>query len=248
MHGVAFSPTYARSTRSAEEVFGLLFSLLLLGLLLGFKHALEADHVSTVATLASRSASTKDTLGVAAAWGLGHAAALAAAGSILIALGATLPDRMQRWLEAVVGAILVALGAGVLQRVREKRLHLHAHQHGAERHLHFHSHAEEAGHEHPHRAPLRRRSLLIGGLHGLAGTGAISLLALPATGSPLKALLYLLVFGVGSVFGMVALSLAVSLPLRLSARRLGRIGLALEGLLGVADVAIGGFILSKLVS
>ena len=86
------------------------------------------------------------------------------------------------------------------------------------------------------------RSLLIGGVHGLAGTAAITLLALPATRSAAQALLYLLVFGGGSILGMVALSLVVSLPLRAAAQHLGRVALGLEALLGVVDVGLGAWI------
>jgi len=99
----------------------LLGSLLALGLLLGLRHALEADHVSTVATLASRSGSARQTVGVAAAWGVGHAAALVLLGTALIGLGASLPERVSRLLELAVGAILVVLGVGVLRRLRERR-------------------------------------------------------------------------------------------------------------------------------
>jgi sulfite exporter TauE/SafE len=225
----------------------LLGSLLALGLLLGLKHALEADHVSTVATLASRSGSARQTVGVAAAWGLGHAAALVVLGTALFGLGAALPESVSRVLELAVGMILVVLGIGVLQRLREKRVHVHVHQHGGLRHLHAHAHADVRAdsanaHDHVHRPVLWRRSLLIGGVHGLAGTAAITVLALPATRSAAQALLYLLVFGGGSTLGMIALSVVVSLPFRAAARHLGRVAVGLEALLGVADVAIGTWI------
>lgn len=230
-----------------EGGVGLLGSLLALGLLLGLKHALEADHVSTVATLASRSASTRQTLGVAAAWGLGHAAALVGLGTALIGLGATLPENVSRMLELAVGVILVVLGGGVLRRLRQKRIHLHFHEHDGVRHLHAHAHAgargtHDSAHDHGHRPLLWRRPLLIGGVHGLAGTAAITVLALPVGGSAAQALLYLLVFGCGSILGMLALSVVVSLPFRVAARHLGRVAFGLEALLGVADVAIGAWI------
>jgi sulfite exporter TauE/SafE len=225
----------------------LLGSLLALGLLLGLKHALDADHVSTVATLASRSASTRQTLGVAAAWGLGHAVSLALLGTALAVLGATLPDRAVRLLELAVGAILVALGIGVLRRLIRKRVHVHVHEHDGLRHLHAHAHAgatadQAAAHDHGHLPLLWTRSLVIGGVHGLAGTAAITVLALPAARSVAQALLYLIVFGIGSMLGMVALSFVVSLPFNAAARHLGRIGLGLQALLGTADLAIGAWV------
>jgi cytochrome c biogenesis protein CcdA len=222
-------------------------SLLVLGLLLGLKHALEADHVSTVATLASRSGSARQTVGVALAWGLGHAATLLLLGTALIGLDATLPQSVTRLLELAVGVILVVLGVGVLRRLRERHIHVHVHEHGGVRHLHAHAHVgtrneHTDAHDHTHRPTPWRRSLLIGGIHGLAGTAAITVLALPLTGSTAQALLYLVAFGGGSVIGMIALSLVVSLPFLAAARHLGRVALGLEALLGIADVALGGWV------
>ena len=221
-------------------------TLLVLGLLLGLKHALEADHLSTVATLAERSRSASETAGVAAAWGIGHAAALVALGTALVALGATLPVAVTRALELAVGVILIVLGAGVVRRLLRANVHVHVHAHGGERHLHAHAHAHagDTDHHHAHAPRLWRRSLFIGGVHGLAGSAAVTLLALPR-GSTGRALLSLLAFGGGSVLGMVALSLALSLPLRLSLRRNGWVGRGLQGTLAAVDLALGAFIVAQ---
>src|SRR5690242_17296010 len=101
--------------------------LLTLGFLLGLRHALEADHVAAVASLATRSSSLRNTMRIAAAWGVGHTATLVFFGSILIALGASLPAGAGRALEGVVGGMLVVLGADVLRRLYRRRIHLHAH-------------------------------------------------------------------------------------------------------------------------
>jgi cytochrome c biogenesis protein CcdA len=220
----------------------MLGSLLLLGLLLGLKHALEADHLSTVATLASRSSSTRQTMGVATAWGLGHAASLVALGTVLVALGAALPEAVARAFELAIGLILIALGIDVLRRLRRSRIHVHVHEHGGERHLHAHAHEQRSDeHQHSHRSPLWYRSLAIGGVHGLAGSAAVTVLALPA-GSIGRALLYLLVFGAGTVLGMMALTLAVSWPLKFSAQWNSRAWIALQCLLSVIDLALGTWI------
>jgi hypothetical protein len=227
----------------------VLGSLLLLGLVLGLKHALEADHVSTVATLAARSPSARQTVRVAFAWGLGHATALALVGTALVAVGAALPERVTQAFEMAVGAILIVLGIGVLRRLRRQGLHVHVHQHGGGRpHLHAHAHVadgephEASPHEHAHGRWLWGRSLFIGGVHGLAGSAAATVLALAATDSVPRALLYLAVFGAGSIAGMVVLSVVITLPLRLSARSTGLGALGLQALLGGADVALGCFI------
>lgn len=189
-------------------------SLLLLGLLLGLKHALEADHLSAIATLAARSASTRDTLRVALAWGLGHAAALATGGTALVLLGVALPARWERLFDFAIGGALVALGIGVLLRLRSA-----------------HSHREEAR--------TLRRSLLVGALHGLGGSAAVMVVWLPLTHSGTRAIGYLMVFGAGTIAGMALLSLLVSLPFKLSARHLGWAARGLAGTLGLADVGLG---------
>jgi sulfite exporter TauE/SafE len=217
-------------------------SLLVLGLLLGLKHAMEADHLSTVATLASRSSSTRQSVGVAAAWGLGHASSLVVLGTVLVALGATLPAAVARAFELAIGLILIALGVDVLRRLRQRHVHLHVHEHGGTRHLHAHAHEEKSDqHDHRHGSSLWRRSLLIGGVHGLAGSAAVTVLALPA-GSIGRALVYLLVFGAGTVLGMVALTLVVSLPLKVSFERNQWVWMAVQVSLSMIDLSLGAWI------
>jgi sulfite exporter TauE/SafE len=222
----------------------MLGSFLALGLLLGLKHALEADHLSTVATLATRSSSKRHTVTVAAAWGLGHAAALVVLGGALVALGATLHAAVVRAFELAVGLILIALGFDVLRRLRRGRIHLHSHEHGGAWHLHAHAHAAQADtdrHDHAHGHALLGRSVLIGGVHGLAGSAAVAVLTLPA-GSVGLALLYLLVFGAGTVLGMIVISLAVSLPLTFSIRNKERARFVFLSSLSIIDFALGAWI------
>lgn len=223
----------------------MLIPLLGFGFLLGIKHALEADHVAAVASLATRSSSLKNTVKVASAWGLGHSAVLVVLGSILIALDTTLPDKVARAFEFSVGGMLVVLGLGVLRRVHNQRIHVHVHQHhGGVQHLHFHSHQDEpahhpARHEHEHAQGLLPRALVVGSVHGLAGSAALILVAVPTMHSAPRALAYLIVFGVGSILGMVLFSAIISLPLQFSARRLSRVSRGLEAALGVTNIALG---------
>jgi ABC-type nickel/cobalt efflux system permease component RcnA len=220
-------------------------ALLLFGFLLGVRHALEADHVAAVASLATRSSSVGNTMRVAAAWGAGHTVALLVFGSILLGLDASLPEGAGRVLEATVGLMLVLLGADVLRRWRQKRIHLHAHRHDdGRRHLHFHAHEEEAAHDsahhrHEHVRGLLPRALLVGSVHGMAGTAGLTLLSLQALHSVGWALVYLAIFGIGSILGMVLFSILISLPLRMSARYLDWAAGGLEAALGVVTVALG---------
>jgi hypothetical protein len=220
-------------------------ALLLLGFLLGVRHALEADHVAAVASLATRSSSLANTMRVAAAWGAGHTGALLLFGSVLLVLDASLPQGAGRMLETLVGVMLVVLGADVLRRWRRKRIHVHAHQHGdGGHHLHFHAHEKGAAHDpahhrHEHVRGLLPRALVVGSVHGMAGTAGLTLLSLQALHSLGWALVYLAVFGVGSILGMVLFSILISLPLRMSARHLNWAAGGLEAVLGVVTVALG---------
>ena len=218
-------------------------SILLVGFLLGLKHALEADHVAAVATLASRSSSLRAHVRLAGLWGIGHAVALAALGSLLVLLGAGVPRAATATLEAAVGIVLIALGADVLRRLRRDRVHFHVHRHaGAPPHFHAHTHRgatthDAAAHEHHH--PSGIRALAVGSLHGLAGSAALVLLAAEGGRSVGQALAYLALFGAGTILGMMTLSLAIAVPFRLSADRLGRRQDLLQAALGTATIGLG---------
>jgi len=221
------------------------WSLLVFGFFLGVKHALEADHVAAVASLATRSASLRDHVTMAGLWGAGHALTLVEVGSVVVVLGASLPPSLAAGFEGAVGVMLIVLGADVLWRLRAGHVHLHVHRHGdGPRHLHAHGHTPDevhdpAHHEHGHVRGVTWRALLVGTMHGLAGSAALVLVAVAGTRSIPAALAYLVLFGIGSVLGMVALSLAISIPLRLSVRRRGALRAGLQGILGSATIALG---------
>ncbi len=227
----------------------MLLSLLVFGFLLGLRHALDADHVAAMASLATRSPGMRATMRVAGAWGVGHASILVIFGTVLVLLGATVPESLARWLEAAVGAMLILLGIGVLGRLRGKHIHAHAHDHdGGVRHAHLHIHEHgRAGHAHGHARALAARALLVGCVHGLAGTAGLVLLAVPTVESGTAAIAYLVVFGAGTVLGMMLFSLLISVPLAMSVRRLRWLAGVLEASVGIANVALGCWILTRTV-
>ena len=119
-------------------------SILLIGLLLGMRHATEADHLAAVATLATRQNSIARTLRQGIAWGIGHTLTLMLFAGVVFALGQVIPPNLERALETAVGIMLVVLGVDVLRRLVRDRIHFHAHRHGLEtEHVHAHSHAEK---------------------------------------------------------------------------------------------------------
>jgi len=216
--------------------------MLLLGFLLGIKHATEADHLAAVATLATRQASVGQTMRQGVAWGVGHSLTLLGLGGAMLWAGRPLPPVVAQGLELAVGAMLVALGLDVLRRLVRARLHAHVHTHGdGIRHVHVHSHGGDVGllrrptaHRHSHSQRLPLRALTVGIMHGLAGSAALILLSLEAVQSFAMGMLYIVLFGVGSIVGMALLSVAIAVPLRFSARS----GAKLQG--GLA-VAVGAF-------
>lgn len=222
-----------------------MFSLLLLGFLIGMRHAVEVDHLAAVASLASRNTSLGQTLRVGAVWGLGHTLTLFAFGALVLLLDGVVPERLALGLEFAVGLMLIALGLDVLRRLARERIHFHVHQHGGGvRHFHAHSHPpftrhDPHHHEHTHPQGFPLRALLVGLMHGMAGSAALILLTLEQVPTPGLGLLYILLFGLGSMAGMAALSLVIAVPLRYSARSLTWLHNGLQAGIGVATLALG---------
>jgi hypothetical protein len=234
-------------------------SLLLLGFLLGMRHALEADHLAAVASLATRSRSLLHTVSQGAAWGLGHTLTLVAAGGVCLLASVAIPARLARGFEVCVGIMLLALGGEVLYRARRRHVHVHLHRHeDGTVHLHAHRHAPgeahaavahgPAHHAHPHVHPhpegFPRRALLVGLVHGLAGSAALLLLTLSTLSSRWLGLAYILVFGLGSILGMAILSAVIAAPLQGTARLLTRAHFAVEVATGLSTLAIGAWVLA----
>jgi len=229
-----------------------LASILALGFLLGLRHATDADHVAAVATLATRSPSLAHTIAQGVAWGTGHTLTLMLFGGAVLVLGAVVPEQAARALELAVGVMLVLLGADALYRLRRERIHFHTHRHAdGVGHFHAHSHRGEGGphdaarHEHRHPQGFPGRALIVGMMHGMAGSAALVLLSLEALRSPTWGLVYIAIFGLGSILGMAVLSVAIAVPLRLTSHRLGRAYHGLSAAVGLATVALGCWIVLR---
>lgn len=222
---------------------------LFIGFLFGLRHALDADHIAAVASLATRSRTTGETVRVGLAWGLGHAATLFLVCVAVLALDLGFPERIAHTVEFLVGVMLVALGIDVIRRALRDRLHVHAHRHGgAKLHVHIHSHAGEGRHEtsahaHQHRTGLPRRAVMVGLMHGLAGSAALLLLSVGAVGGMTFGLLYVALFGIGSMAGMAVLSLTMALPFRIFARGASWALNGLNLVIGTGTAVLGGMLI-----
>jgi cytochrome c biogenesis protein CcdA len=221
-----------------------MFGILGLGFLLGMQHALEADHIAAVSSIAARRTHVGDIVKHGLTWGLGHTLTLFVFAGAAIILGHAIPEHFARPVETAVGIMLVGLGAHVLWRLWRDRVHFHKHSHGdGTVHIHAHSHAHEtvpharAVHEHAH--GFRWRTLLVGLMHGMAGSAALLLLTVSQASSPVTGLAYVALFGIGSMIGMGALSTVIAVPLAVSARWLNWANSGLQVAVGIVTVAIG---------
>lgn len=221
-----------------------MFGVLGLGFLLGMQHALEVDHVAAVSSIAARRIEVADVVKHGLTWGIGHTLTLFAFAGAALGLGQAIPEDLARPIEGAVGVMLVGLGAHVLWRLWRDRVHFHAHSHGyGAAHVHAHSHAgETAPHArapHVHAHGFRWRTLLVGLMHGMAGSAALLVLAVSQASSVAVGLGYVALFGIGSMLGMGALSVVIAVPLALSARWLTWANSGLQGAVGVMTLAIG---------
>ncbi len=220
-----------------------LLAILLFGFFLGMRHATDSDHVVAVTTIVSRQRSIWSAAWTGIFWGIGHSLTLFLMGGAIILFGVVIPERLGMSFEFCVALMLILLGAlnlratfRVVENVQPKTehaaAHQHTHQHGDYIHSHRHGH-ERTTHGHAEEAvasaKLDRwfgrmkfyqalRPIAIGTVHGLAGSAAVALLVLPIIQNPLWAMAYLLLFGVGTIAGMMLITAAIAVPVSYSTR------------------------------
>lgn len=224
-----------------------LFSILLLGFFLGMRHATDSDHVVAVTTIVGRQRSISDAALTGIFWGIGHSLTLLVVGGAIILFGLVIPARLGLSLEFCVALMLILLGAinlrATMRSLRNASAvavgegdhanrHEYSHQHGDYVHTHSHGHdAESHGHAADAVPPAKLdrwfgrlriyqmlRPVVIGIVHGLAGSAAVALLVLPIIRNPAWAMAYLLIFGVGTIAGMMLITAAIAVPITYTAR------------------------------
>ncbi|MDP6495663.1 MAG: urease accessory protein UreH, partial [Dehalococcoidia bacterium] len=200
-----------------------LMAALGLGVVLGLRHSLDPDHVVAVSTIVGEYRNPMKAFWVGVSWGFGHTTTLFLLGVVIITLRLTIPDRLALLLEFAVGIMLVGLGAQVIYNFRKRKVHQHEHGHVESEHQHYHSHVQNPGNVREHhqlfgvgKPFLRKKSFFIGMFQGVAGTAAVTLLVLASIDSPVTGAVYLLLFGVGSVVSMGAMTILIGLPFAFS--------------------------------
>src|ERR1041384_6491001 len=217
-------------------------AVLTVGGLLGLRHAFEPDHLAAVSTLATRPGGRRlwNAARLGLTWGLGHTVTVGAVALLIIVLGVQLPAGFWPAAELLVAGLLVLLGAMVIWRYVSGRWHLHAHAHPtAAPHFHLHSHAADPTHGHSHAIADVRRSLGFGVAHGLAGSGAIAALLVAAVPGTTSRLVYFAAFSIGTIVGMLGVSLTLSVLVRFAAERGARWATVLHVGAAVGSVVAG---------
>lgn len=244
-------------------------TILVIGFLLGMRHATDPDHVIAISTIVSRERSIWKSGLIGILWGIGHTLTILAVGAAIILFGLAIPARVGLTMEFSVGLMLILLGTlnltGVMKWMSEKFSpahpqvtgeHAHLHQHDAKLHLHWHSHAPGSQHHGQSLAPpswLGRafarlglyhslRPLLVGIVHGLAGSAAVALLVLSTIREPKWAVLYLLIFGVGTIAGMMLITAVIALPFSFAGYRFAWLNHSLVTGSGLVSLGFGLFV------
>lgn len=188
------------------------FGVLLFGFFLGMQHATDPDHVVAVTTIVSRQRSILSAGGIGAMWGVGHTLTILLVGGAIVLFSIAIPPRLGLTLEMGVAVMLIVLGVLNISRTAE------------------------------HAATSRSRPLVVGFVHGLAGSAAVALLVLAVIASPLTKLAYLLLFGVGTIAGMFLVTLAIALPSVIAVHRFASAQRWLRIASGAASIAFGIFL------
>lgn len=225
-----------------------LFAILSLGFIFGLKHATEVDHVVAVSTIVSRHKSVFRSAFVGALWGMGHTLSLLAIAVVVLWFRVAIPERVSGWLEFGVALMIIGLGVSALWRALRRNSHVHLHQHShdgvSHTHIHFHEHETEhavsSASPHSHRVSrVGWKPIFVGMMHGLAGSGALTLLVLTEIKSAWIGLLYVLTFGFGSIVAMLLMSGLIGLPFALTSRKLTHAHQGLQTLAAILSICFG---------
>ena len=228
-----------------------------LGFLLGLKHATDADHVVAISTIISEYRNAWRGIWVGGSWGLGHTTPLLVLGIIILLFKDAVLGRYESVapvFEFGVGVMLVFLGTQVFWNLRRRRLHLHEHSHDESPHVHIHATHDPAasadvevphGFFRPGKPFFRMKSFTIGVVHGLAGSAAVMLVLLPELSSLWVGVGYLLLFGVGTILSMSAITLLLGVPFAISGG-FHRVNRAVSGVAGTASAIFGVALISDI--
>jgi len=225
-----------------ELILAYLFTIFGFGFLLGLKHALEVDHVVMVSTIISQTKNFKKSLLLGASWGIGYTATLFIVGLLILVFKINIPYQIALSFEFIVGLVLIGLGLEILyKKLISKKEHKHIHNHNNFVHTHAHIHKDLSQHNHNH------RSFLLGLIHGLAGSAVLMLLVLASINSVMQGLIFILVFGFGSILGMLLVSGIITIPFVFT-HKVILLDKILQIITGILSISVGIVIIMKILS
>lgn len=225
-----------------------MLAVLGIGLVFGLKHATEVDHVIAVSTIVSQHRNVFHSALVGGLWGIGHTVSLLVIAVVVLSLRIAIPEQVSGWLELGVAIMIICLGISAFRRALRKNaeVHVHEHKHDGLSHTHVHFHEDETKHEpaahsqHSHVVSrLGWKPVLIGMMHGLAGSGALTLLVLTQISSSWLGFFYVATFGFGSIAGMLLMSGIIGLPFALASRKLTHLHQGIQTLAAVLSICFG---------
>lgn len=228
------------SPSSEQSAIAVLF----IGFLFGLYHAIEADHLAAVSAIVSEHKNIFTASIIGGFWGLGHTISLIIVGALVVFVKIQISERTEGVLEGIVGIMLVLLGLNAIRKIfTAEKIHVHPHEHNGHEHTHLHTHHDEERERSHHRfAP---RTVAVGMVHGLAGSAGLMLLVLPSIPSAAVALLYIAIFGIGSIAGMMIMSVVMGLPLSLTAERFVIVNKGIRVLAGVFSFVWGAMLINE---
>jgi len=234
-----------------------LLSIIAIGFFLGMRHATDPDHVIAVTTIVSRQRNFGRAALIGVFWGLGHTLTIFAVGSAIILFNLVIPARVGLSMELSVAVMLILLGVwnavSFLRAVPADAVQVHSHAHSHDGHVHSHEHvhiSETHSHEHAQLTALDQRfgkaapyqllrPLLVGIVHGLAGSAAVALLILATIQNSRWAIAYLLVFGIGTIAGMMLITMSLASTFHFVGHRFERFSHRLAMISGLVSLAFG---------
>jgi ABC-type nickel/cobalt efflux system permease component RcnA len=228
--------------------YGLLIALAI-GLGFGFIHAFEPDHMVAVSTIVGRYRNPFRSFWIGISWGLGHTTTLLLIGIVIIALKVSIPASLAPYFEGAVALMLIGLGVQVIYSIRKNKVHQHIPGQEGDDHSHSHSHADNPADSTGDRDSkgigrpfFRTKSYVIGTVHGLAGSAALIIIVTASITSPLTALAFILLFGLGSVLSMGLVTIIISFPFVLTANRAPNLNRYIQRSFGVLSILLGFFL------
>jgi ABC-type nickel/cobalt efflux system permease component RcnA len=219
--------------------------VLIIALVLGFEHAFDADHIVAISTILGNTKSVRKSLFLGTMWGLGHTVTIFVVGAVVLALRVVIPQSIVNIFEATAAVLLIILGVYVIRGlIIERRVHQssdsdphlqpdHEHTHDGHSHSHHYPHDHHSGHNHTH------MSLFAGAIQGLGGSAAIMLVTLSTVGSTLIGVVFILIFGVGVILGMLGIGTLIGGLLKFTAIHVEKIHHTIRAVAGGISIGFG---------